>query len=179
MLNKHETLNFYCFRNLILTKSPIDLQTRIRDGFSKRLIYILKKRGHTSTKAHSGVSAKAVSEALGCSFTMARKYLAGQSLPENKTMEVLSNWLNVDVWWLLYGDKDSPAITTIDKGLLADILKASKHVLIQHQQNWDHIVDSILKIYDSISELEGTKENKKNSIQLMLDFLFKSLSTSN
>lgn len=177
MLNKHEPLNFYYFGNLILTKSALDLQTRIRDGFSKRLIYILKKRGHTSTKAHSGASARAVSEALGCSFTMARKYLAGQSLPENKTMETLSNWLNVDVWWLLYGDKNSPDISTIDKDLLADVLKTSKHVFIQHQQNWDYIADNIIKIYDSISELDGSKENKKNSIQLMLDFLTKSLST--
>lgn len=177
MLNKHGTLNFYYFGNLILTKSPLDLQTRIRDGFSKRLIYILKKRGYTSTKAYSGASAKAVAEALGCSFTMARKYLAGHSLPENKTMETLSNWLNVDVWWLLYGDKDSPSISTIDKDLLADIFKTSKHIFIQHQQNWDYIVDNLIKIYDSISELEGTKENKKNSIQLMLDFLTKSLPT--
>ena len=177
MLNKRKALKFYYVGNLILTKSPLDLQTRIRDGFSKRLIYILKKRGYTSTKAHSGASAKAVSEALGCSFTMARKYLAAHSLPENKTMETLSNWLKVDVWWLLYGDKDSPSISAIDQDLLADILKTSKHIFIQYQQNWDYIVDNIIKIYDSISELEGTKENKKNSIQLMLDFLTKSIPT--
>ncbi len=154
----------------------MDLQTRIRDGFSKRLIYILKKKGHTSTKARNGASARAVANALGCSFTMARKYLAGQSLPENKTMQALSNWLNVDVWWLLYGDKDSPANSYMDKVLLADLLKISKEIFIQHPKDWDNIVDNILKIYDCVSELEGPQENKKNSIQLMLDFLTKSLS---
>ena len=179
MLNKDETLNFYYLWNTVLTKSPIDLQTRIRDGFSKRLIYVLKKKGYTSTKAHSGVSAKAIAEALGCSFTMARKYLAGQSLPENKTMEILSNWLNVDIWWLLYGDKDSSNTSIIDKTLLAEILKTSKDVFIKHQNDWDYLVDNILKIYDSISELDGPPENKKNSIQLMLDFLNKSLTTTN
>lgn len=154
----------------------MDLQTRIRDGFSKRLIYILKKKGHTSTKAHNGASARAVANALGCSFTMARKYLAGQSLPENKTMQVLSNWLNVDVWWLLYGDKDSPANSCMDKVLLGDLLKTSKEIFIQHPKDWDNIVDNVLKIYDCVSELEGSPENKKNSIRLMLDFLAKSLS---
>ena len=107
---------------------------------------------------------------------MARKYLAGQSLPENKTMQALSNWLNVDVWWLLYGDKDSPANSYMDKVLLADLLKISKEIFIQHPKDWDNIVDNILKIYDCVSELEGPQENKKNSIQLMLDFLTKSLS---
>lgn len=153
----------------------LDLQTRIRDGFSKRLIHILKKHGYTSTRSHSGVSARAVAKAIGCSFTIARKYIAGQALPENKTMEKLSNWLNVDVWWLLHGNKDQSAIPYFDKDLLNDIFMESKDILINHQQNWGYIIKNIFEIYDSISELEGTTDNKKNSIKLMINFLNKSL----
>lgn len=176
MLNRLCDFKLLLFSGYTLTKSPMDLQTRIRDGFSKRLIYILKKKGYTSTKSHNGASARAVANALGCSVTMARKYLAGQSLPENKTMQALSNWLNVDVWWLLYGDKDALTSSCIDKDLLAELLKVSKEIFIQHQKDWDNIVDNILKIYDCISELEEPLEHKRNSIQLMLEFLTKSLS---
>ena len=156
---------------------PIDLQPTIRDGFSKRLIIALKKNGHTSTRSHSGVSAKAIAKAIGCSFTIARKYIAGKSLPENKTMEKLSNWLNVDIWWLLYGNKEQTIKQHLDKDLLNDIFLEAKDLLINYQQKWEYIINNIFEIYDSISELEGTKENKKNSIKLMINFLTNSLET--
>lgn len=158
---------------------PRDLHIKIREGFSKRLINTLKKRGYTSTKAYAGVSAKAISEALGCSFTIARKYLAGQTLPENKTMEKISNWLAVDSWWLLYGDKNQEHEETLDKELLNDILIQAKDILIEHQHNWEYIIKNIFNIYDSIYYLEGPLDNKKKSIQLMLEFFKNSLDAVN
>lgn len=156
-------------------KKPTDLQVRLREGFSKRLIHTLKEKGYTSSRAFNGASAKALAKALDCSVTMARRYLSAESLPENKTMEKLSDWLNVDVWWLLYGNKDQQRVFQFDKSLLKEILLQTKISLINFNQNWDYIIDNILDIYENIVELPGTIEEKKRSIILMLDFLKKSL----
>lgn len=154
-----------------------DLHAKIREGFRKRLIYILKKRGYISTKAHSGVSAKAISNALGCSFTMARKYLSGQALPENKTMEKIASWLEIDTWWLLYGSKRQEHSEIFDKDLLQNILIEAKDIFINHQEKWEYIITNILNIYESVYLLEGSLDNKKNSITLMLEFFKKSLTS--
>lgn len=156
-------------------KKPTDLQAKLREGFSKRLIHTLKERGCTSSRAFSGASAQAVAEALGCSTTMARRYLSAESLPENKTMEKLSDWLKVDVWWLLYGNKEQKNIFQFDKPLLKEILLQTKASLINFGQNWDYIIDNILEIYENTSELPGSLEDKKNTITLMVDFFKKNL----
>lgn len=156
-------------------KKPTDLQARLREGFSKRLIHTLKEKGFTSSRALSGASAKALAKALGCSTTMARRYLSAESLPENKTMEKLSDWLKVDVWWLLYGNKDQKNVFQFDKPLLKEILLQTKANLNDFNQNWDFIIDNILDIYENTAELPGTIEEKKGSIKLMLDFLKKRL----
>ena len=151
-------------------KKPTDLQARLREEFSKRLIHTLKERGYTSSRAYSGASAKALAEALDCSTTMARRYLSAESLPENKTMEKLSNWLKVDVWWLLYGNKEQKNIFQFDKPLFKEILLQTKTNLINANQNWDYIIDNILEIYENTSELPGSLEDKKSAIKLMIDF---------
>lgn len=156
-------------------KKPTDLQARLREGFSKRLIYILKKKGFTSSRAFSGASAKMLAEALGCSRTMARRYLDAESLPENKTMEKLSNWLDVDIWWLLYGKKETSDIAPFDKPLLKEILCQAKSHLITNNQHWDCIIDNILEIHENAAELPGTLAEKQESIRLMLNFLKKTI----
>jgi len=90
-------------------------------------------------------------------------------------MEKLSNWLNVDIWWLLHGNKDQNIVPYFDKSLLHDVFTESKDLLMNHPQHWDHILKSIFDIYDNISELEGTTDNKKNSIRLMINFLTNSI----
>jgi hypothetical protein len=159
-------------------KKPADLQARLREGFSKRLIHILKEKGYTSSRALSGANAKALAKALSCSTTMARRYLSAESLPENKTMEILSDWLKVDVWWLLYGHKEHENVFQFDKSLLKEILCQTKTSLINFNQNWDYIIDNILDIYENAAELPGTLEEKKQTIKIMLDFLKKNLNAN-
>jgi hypothetical protein len=106
---------------------------------------------------------------------MARRYLAAKSLPENKTMEKLSYWLKVDVWWLLYGNKEQISPVQFDKLLLKEIMRQANTSLINTNQNWDYFIDNILDIYENTVELPGTVEEKKESIKRMLDFLKKSL----
>jgi transcriptional regulator with XRE-family HTH domain len=154
-------------------KKPTDLQARLREGFSKRLIYTLKAKGYTSSRAFSGASAKTLAAALGCSTTMARRYLSAESLPENKTMEKLSNWLQVDIWWLLYGNKEQSNLFQFDKALLKEILLQTSLILIHNHQNWSTMLDDILGIYENAAELPGTLAEKKETIQLMVDFLKK------
>lgn len=153
-------------------KKPTDLQAILREGFSQRLIRTLKEKGYTSSRAFSGVNAKALAQALECSTTMARRYLSAESLPENKTMEKLSNWLQVDIWWLLYGDKEQKNVSQFDKQLLKEILLQTR---MHFNQNWDFIIDNILDIYENALDLPGTLEEKKDTIKLMVDFLKKSL----
>lgn len=152
-------------------KKPTDLQARLREGFSKRLIHILKAKGYTSSRAFSGASAKALAAALGCSITMARRYLSAESLPENKTMEKLSHWLQVDIWWLLYGNKEQSNVFQFDKALLKEILLQTRTVLIHNTQNWNTILDNILGVYENAAELPGTLAEKKETIKLMVNFL--------
>ncbi len=152
-------------------KKPTDLQARLRAGFSKRLIHILKAKGYTSSRAFSGASAKALASALGCSVTMARRYLSAESLPENKTMEKLSHWLQVDIWWLLYGHKEQSHAFEFDKVLFKEILLQTKSILIHNSQHWNRILDDILGIYENAAALPGTLAEKKETIKLMVNFL--------
>lgn len=155
-----------------------DLQQRLREGFSKRLIETLKERGYISSRATHGVSVKLLADALGCSITMARRYIFGDSLPENKTMEKLSDWLKVDVWWLLYGNKNQKSDFQFDKALLKEILLQTQSLLLELPDYWGELIDDILEIYQNISELQGTKEGKNASIKLMVEFLKKTLPAS-
>lgn len=156
---------------LSLLEKPLDLQLRLRAGFAQRLIYTLKQQGYVSSRSANGVSAQALAKALGCSLTMARRYLAQEALPENKTLEKLSHWLQVDVWWLLYGSKEKIDGSSFDKGLLKEIFLESKDLLISFPKDWLEILDEILNIYENTLELPGKTEEKIPSIKLLLAFL--------
>ena len=161
--------------NVVILSKPNDLQCRLREGFSKRLVETLRERGYISSRAAHGVSVKALADALGCSITMSRRYILGESLPENRTMEKLSDWLKVDVWWLLYGNKNQKSDAQFDKALLKEVLLQTQTLLAELPDHWDTLIDDILEIYQNISELQGTKEAKIASIKLMVDFLRKTL----
>lgn len=161
------------FGKLLLLEKPLDLQLRLRAGFTQRLIHTLKQRGYISSRSANGVNARALAKALGCSLTMARRYLAQEALPENKTLEKLSHWLKVDVWWLLYGNKEKAEGSVFDKALLKEIFLQSKDLFIKFPQDWSGVLDEILKIYENTLELPGKTEEKIPSIKLLVAFLMK------
>lgn len=155
--------------------NPIDLQVALRRGFSKRLIERMRQLGYTSNKSISGVSANALVENLGCCLAMARRYIGGQSLPENKSLEKIANWLKCDSWWLLYGSKTKePILEVFDRELMQYILNKILKELIKKRQvdfKIESFTTEIVNIYENLSLLSGPKESKYRSADLMIDLI--------
>ncbi len=128
-------------------------------------------------KSTNGVNGRELAKALNISYSMARKYITGQSLPENKTLKTLAAWLQVDPWWLLYGNKPTTSIkNTIDTDLMLSIFEHMTKLFTHNNLNQEKFIGLIknaLSIYDSISQIEGPLEVKNKAITLMVEFLQK------
>lgn len=87
--------------------------------------------------------------------------------------------INVSVLFTLVEPKQKNNKSTLifDKDLLQNILIEAKDIFINHQEKWEYIITNILNIYESVYLLEGSLDNKKNSITLMLEFFKKSLTS--
>ena len=74
------------------------------EGFASRLRVACTDRGHTSARNSSGVDVNAVAQNAGCSYEMARRYVAGLAVPSEDTARKLAAWLRVPVAWLVLGE---------------------------------------------------------------------------
>jgi len=74
------------------------------EAFASRLRAACQDRGHVSARNSSGVDVNAVAQNAGCSYEMARRYVAGLAVPGEDTMRQIAAWLRVPVAWLALGE---------------------------------------------------------------------------
>lgn len=94
------------------------------EEFAARLRKAALDRGHTSARNSSGVDAGAVAKAAGCSYEMARRYLAGLAVPGEEVMLALARWLNVSAGWLAFGQPEGSASNEVSPSSLEACLVA-------------------------------------------------------
>lgn len=155
-----------------------DYQQIFRTSFATRLISKLREMGFISRRGTNGVNGKKLADAIGVSLPMARRYINGQSIPENITLQKISNWLNVDPCWLLYGDNQTTcaALKTIDAELFKEIFDQMFPVLSNAnitKEQYMSLITACLEIYSNISSMDNADKPKSNAVSLMVDFLKK------
>lgn len=136
--------------------------------------------GYRSTRGINGVNGKKLAEGINVSFPMVRRYITGQSLPENKTLTKIAEYLETDPWWLLYGHKES---NTEEKNqgstkLIVSIFEKLYPLLKKRINNKNSFISLIrdgLDIHTNVNQIDGSEEAQDNAISLMVDFLQKKI----
>ena len=158
-----------------------DYQQIFRTCFATRLVTKLREKGFISRRGTNGVNGKKLADAIGVSVPMARRYINGQSIPENPTLQKISNWLSVEPCWLLYGDShaDCSPLRTIDIELFKEIFEQMFPLLCNSSLTKNQYISLItagLEIYCNISVMDNSADKPKNkAVSLMVDFLKKNL----
>ena len=154
-----------------------DYQQIFRTCFATRLINKLREKGFISRRGTNGVNGKRLADAIGVSLPMARRYINAQSIPENTTLQKISNWLSVDPCWLLYGDSDVTCSTTktMDKELIKEIFEQMFPILCNSnltKNQYLSLIASALEIYCNVSVMDDNPDKPKSkAVALMIDFL--------
>ncbi len=142
-------------------------------SFSERLISALKTKGHTSANAGSGVRVNELSEAVGCSHQMARRYVLGKALPHYKNVLAISGWLEVDPGWLLFGDLsriskfDDRGLVGIDYDLLENILLKS-FPLFKRGDTPEEVVKFLVDVIYDASQLKADRSTIIKMVQMAI-----------
>lgn len=157
-----------------------DYQQILRTSFASRLISRLRDMGFISRRGTNGVNGQKLADAIGVSLPMARRYINGQSLPENSTLHKISTWLNVDPCWLLYGDSQTTCSTpqTVDVNLLKEIFSQMFPILSNPnltKEQYLSLVTASLEIYCNIASMDTETKSKNTAVALMVDFLRKNM----
>jgi transcriptional regulator with XRE-family HTH domain len=157
-----------------------DYQQIFRTSFATRLINKLREKGFISRRGTNGVNGKQLATAAGVSLPMARRYINAQSIPENSTLQKISNWLNVDPFWLLYGENNISHDKShlLNKELFKEIFEQMFPLLCNTnitKEQYTALITACLDIYSNISTIDGTDKPKSNAISLMVDFIKKNI----
>lgn len=160
--------------------STPDYQQLFRTCFATRLTSKLREMGLVSRRGTNGVNGQKLANAIGVSLPMARRYINGQSIPENSTLQKISNWLDVDPCWLLYGENNVTCTPhkPIDKELFKEIFEQMYPILCKPdltKEQYISLIMACLEIYGNITSMEKADKPKSKAIALMVDFLKKNL----
>lgn len=155
-------------------------QQIFKTSFATRLVSKLREKGFISRRGTNGVNGKQLAVAAGVSLPMARRYINAQSIPENVTLQKISNWLNVDPFWLLHGDNNTAAEKhiPINKELFIEIFNQMFPLLCNTpitKEQFTALITACLDIYSNVSSIDNADKPKRNAIALMVDFIKKNI----
>lgn len=158
---------------------PLDYRQQFKSLFATRLISQLRARGFVSRLGIGTANGKQLAKAIGVSLPMARRYINAKSIPENKTLQKMARWLDVDPNWLLYGD--DPKICSHHKDIDREFFKGVFERLFPllcnanlTKEKYITIIMGGLDIYCHVLAM-AQDEPKDRAISLMVDFLKKNL----
>jgi len=137
--------------------------------FSERLREIMIQRGYGSASASSGVSPTAICKAIDCYSEMAIRYLDGRSIPTPENILKLSEWLQVEPGYLLFGDagfkkptQNEPSLT-INKALLAYVL-GKAFPIVKKTNKEEEFLAFLLSFFDDLSYLSDIEVDRLKKI---------------
>ncbi|MFC3909315.1 helix-turn-helix domain-containing protein [Legionella dresdenensis] len=139
-------------------------------GFSQRLIMLMKKANLISSASKAGVKISTLAEVCGCSHQMARRYVLGEALPEIDVTYKIANWLKVSPGWLLFGEETKiPSnitqenIIQIESDLFEYILMKST-LLLELTKDPKELVHFII---DSVRDATHIKADKEELMKIV------------
>lgn len=140
------------------------------ESFANRLIQTLKERGHTASRSPNGICVKTLAEFTGASEQICRRYVRGDALPDYEKIKQLSNYLQVNPGWLLFGEEGQvvPMKTEIDEDLLHYILKQSHHLYPLTQNGNEDYADFVLGLIKEVRLIDTSKDNLLKIIDLAI-----------
>jgi len=153
-----------------------DYKQKFKISFATRLIKKLRENGYISRRGANGVNGNQLAKGIGVSLTMARRYINGQSLPENPVLQKIAQWLGVEPIWLLCGDNPEGhhnSLQNQDKKLLQEIFSQLFPFFCGPTLTKDQymlLINNCLDIYHNISSMESNLPPDR-AIALMIKFL--------
>lgn len=142
-----------------------NIKAEIKTAFANRLIDLLVERGEISARSPKGVSTQNLIKVTGCSKTMARRYIFGVNLPDQKNLNLMAKWLEVDPRWLLYGETlpHKGPLKGFDKELLFKILSKI------HPSLSPEIFSFASEVYENLVSVEGDEKTKERILEMMVN----------
>lgn len=64
----------------------------------------MRERGLTSPCGRAGVNIRALANAVGVRYEMARRYVSGLAMPNDDTIRAIARWLGTTSAWLKFGE---------------------------------------------------------------------------
>lgn len=150
--------------------------------FANRLRSLMIQRGYASHNATSGVSPSALAKAIGCFNEMALRYLDGRSIPNPESILKISEWLQVEPGYLLFGDQGfKPSnekeenYLKIDKDFLHyTLIKITAFLKEISRHNEEDFLDFYLNVLIELSNMDI----QSNDLKKVFDLTMKSVLTS-
>lgn len=145
--------------------------------FSNRLREVMSQRGFSSQAAACGVSPSALAKATGCFNEMALRYLDGRSIPNPETIIKISEWLQVEPGYLLFGEHGfKPPIQEdqslkIDKNFLRYTLSKVFAIANNVEQDSTEFIELYLNILTELTDMDMDL----NSLKRVFDLTMKSI----
>ena len=138
--------------------------------FSERLRDALLKAEYGSPRSASGVDIQKLSDIMGHSVQICRKYLRGQAIPEPMKLVELAAKLHVSPGWLLFGNpypEEASHYLSIHKNLLHYIFTEASNLYNADLAD-DERADFLLDLTRDIAHINTTEEQSKKIIDLAL-----------
>lgn len=149
--------------------------------FSTRLRELMIQRGFGSQNSASGVSPSALSKAIGCFNEMALRYLDGRSIPSPETLLKISEWLQVEPGYLLFGDRGFKPPTQedqfikINKDFLQYTLNEITAILKKTKQGEEsEFIELYLNILTELLDMKMSVDDLKRMFSLTMKPILKS-----
>ncbi len=138
-------------------------------AFAKRLKSAMIKAGMNSHKSTSGIDIIKLSEQIGHSVQICRKYLKGEAIPDHAKIVLIAKVLNVSPGWLLFGEEVCSTNINdiiINKEIFEYILNKS---VILHKCNWNlaKINNFITRVVIDLHPINASLEQQRQIIDMI------------
>jgi len=149
--------------------------------FSNRLREKMIQRGFASQTAACGVSPSALAKATGCFNEMALRYLDGRSIPNPDTILKISEWLQVEPGYLLFGDHGfkPPAQEEHSIKIDKEFLKYTLGKFCNFVKNIERTSPELVELYLNILTELSDMNMELSDLKRVFDLTMKSILISN
>lgn len=144
-------------------------------AFGQRLTKEMLDQGYAAKRARIKADAAILQKKTGVkSLEMARRYIKGESMPEDpKIIKRICDWLNVREAWLLRGElpktpTEQDAITGVDSALLAACLEIAIDADEKTQVNASPEALAKIAAYLYLEQINGEPSTSTKQIHEML-----------
>jgi hypothetical protein len=138
-------------------------------AFASRLKTAMIQAGMNSQKSTSGIDIIKLSQKIGHSVQICRKYLKGEAIPEPSKILLIAETLNVSPGWLLFGDKYSHQHKDhiIMHQEIFEYILYKSNLLHKKQWNLEKINNFVTKLIIDLYPINASLDQQKQIVDLI------------